>query len=132
MLKEQMSKALSVFKVKDEKNNKKKIENLAIFVIILVITIIVINMILKDDKNKENTQNILSSKTLAKQDTIEVDKDIEEDIFKKNLEEILSKIEGVGKTKVLVTYSQSSQFIPIYNEDNTISDTEETDSRRWK
>ena len=132
MLKEQMSKALSVFKVKDEKNNKKKIENLAIFVIILVITIIVINMILKDDKNKENTQNILSSKTLAKQDTIEVDKDIEEDIFKKNLEEILSKIEGVGKTKVLVTYSQSSQFIPIYNEDNTISDTEESDSRRWK
>ena len=132
MLKEQMSKALSVFKVKDEKNNKKKIENLAIFVIILVITIIVINMILKDDKNKENSQNILSSKTLAKQDTIEVDKDIEEDIFKKNLEEILSKIEGVGKTKVLVTYSQSSQFIPIYNEDNTISDTEESDSRRWK
>ena len=132
MLKEQMSKALSVFKVKDEKNNKKKIENLAIFVIILVITIIVINMILKDDKNKENTQNILSSKTLAKQDTIEVDKDIEEDIFRKNLEEIVSKIEGVGKTKVLVTYSQSSQFIPIYNEDSTISDTEESDSRRWK
>ena len=39
----------------------------------------------------------------------------------------LSKIEGVGEVNVMITYSQTSQTVPLYNEDRTTKDTEETD-----
>ena len=43
------------------------------------------------------------------------------------LEEILSKIDGVGNVNVMITYSQTSQTVPLYNEETTVRDTEETD-----
>ena len=45
----------------------------------------------------------------------------------KELEQILSKIQGVGEVNVMITYSQTSQTVPLYNEDTTTKDTEETD-----
>ena len=130
MLKEQISKFKDIFK-NENGNNKKKIENLVVFVIILVITIIVINMILKDDNKNKNSEDTIMSKTLAKTNVKETNSITEEDELKEKLEDILSKIDGVGKTKVLLTYSKSSELIPLYNEDSTISDTEEKDSR-WR
>ena len=44
------------------------------------------------------------------------------------MEEILTKMECVGEVKVLVTYSQTSQIVPIYNESNKSSSTKEDDS----
>jgi len=129
MLKEQMSKLKNIFKNEDG-NNKKKIENLVVFVIILIITIIVINMILKEDDTIENTQ-INNTKTLAKTNKETTQTVNEEDELKEDLEEILSKISGVGEVDVLITYSQTSQTVALYNEDNTQSDTEEEDSR-WR
>lgn len=126
MLKEQMSKLKDIFK-NNEGNNKKKIENLVVFVIILIITIIVINMILKDDKKEGNTETNSIGKTLAK--TEEQNYTNINDELKENLETILSKIDGVGKANVLITYSQSSEKLAMYNEDSTKSDTEESDSR---
>ncbi len=126
MLKEQMSKLKDIFK-NNEGNNKKKIENLVVFVIILIITIIVINMILKDDKKEGNTETNSIGKTLAK--TEEQNYTNINDELKENLETILSKIDGVGKANVLITYSQSSEKVAMYNEDSTKSDTEESDSR---
>lgn len=127
MLKEQMNKIANIFK-NNEGNNKKKIENLVVFVIILIITIIVINMILKDDKKEGDTQKTNSiGKTLAK--TEQETYVSTNDELKENLEEILSKIDGVGKANVLITYSQSSEKVAMYNEDSTKSDTEESDSR---
>ena len=128
MLKEQMNKILNIFK-NNEGNNKKKIENLVVFVIILIITIIVINMILKDDKKEGKTETNSIGKTLAK--TEQQNYTNTNDELKENLEAILSKIEGVGKANVLITYSQSSETIAMYNEDSTKSDTEEADSR-WR
>lgn len=128
MLKEQMNKIVNIFK-NNEGNNKRKIENLVVFVIILIITIIVINMILKNDKNEENTETNNIGKTLAKTDTTSQGNNKDE--LQENLETILSKIDGVGKTNVLITYSQSSETIAMYNEDSTRSDTEEADSR-WR
>jgi len=134
MFKEQMNKFKNIFKA-EEGNNKKKIENLVVFVIILIITIIIINMVLKEDNEIENTQ-INSTKTLAKtnkeSNNIETQTLSEEERLKEDLEDILSKIEGVGEVKVLITYSQTSQTVALYNEDNIKSDTEEEDSRRWK
>ena len=48
--------------------------------------------------------------------------------MEQKLENILSNIKGVGKTKVLITYSQTSQIIPMYDEDSSTITTEETDS----
>ena len=44
------------------------------------------------------------------------------------MEEILSKISGVGKVKVMITYAETSKVMPVYNEENTEENTEETDS----
>ena len=44
------------------------------------------------------------------------------------MENILHEIDGVGKVKVLITYSQTSQTIPLYNEDTSQKDTEEKDT----
>lgn len=48
--------------------------------------------------------------------------------LEKRLEEILSNINGVGKVKVLITYSESSQVVAMYDETSKSSDTKETDS----
>ena len=44
------------------------------------------------------------------------------------LEEILSKIQGVGEVNVFINYSESSEMIPMYNENTQTSNTEETDT----
>ena len=50
--------------------------------------------------------------------------------IEKELETILSNIEGVGKVKVLITYSQSSEVVAMYNENSKNSQVEEKDSGR--
>lgn len=122
---EKFEKIKSLIIRKTEKNNKKNIENLVIFVIILIITIIVINTIWKGDKNvkDENTLNRVISKTSDDSKVISSNSDnIEE-----KLENILSKIDGVGKVEVLITYSSTNMIIPLYNEDSEESLTEEND-----
>ena len=117
------------------KNNKKKIENLVFFVIVLIITIVVINIIWNGDKKSsdediENTS--LKSKQLAKQNTnanntIETSSESTNELELK-LEEILSKIQGVGEVNVFINYSESSEIIPMYNENTKTSNTQETDT----
>ena len=119
---------------KEEEPNKKKIENLVVFIIILIITIIVINVIWNGDKENNNTKSD-SNKKLA-ETTQEVNEYQEilinnEDKLVMDLEEILSKISGVGKVKVMVTYAETSKTMPVYNEENSQESTEEKDSR-WR
>lgn len=130
MLKEQMSKIKEIFK-NQEGNNKRKIENLVVFAIILIITIIIINAICNDDNTdkKNNTsemQNNSNLKLANMQDTAEENETTD---LEKKLEEILKNINGVGNVKVLLTYSESSKTIAMYNEDSTKNDTEETDTQ---
>ena len=128
MLEEKKKKLKEMFSFKAEGNNKKKIENLVVFVIILIITIIVINTIWNgDEKKSENTQN--SDKVLAKTESIQEENSEETNELETKLENILQNIEGGGKVKVLLTYSESSTTVAMYNEDNSKSDTEETDTR---
>ena len=104
------------------KDKNKKIENLVAFLVILVITLIIINNIIKGDE-KEKTPNY-SNAELASTSSDSVNSD---DLEKK-FENILKKIDGVGEVSVLITYSMSSQIIPIYNESTSNSVTEETDT----
>lgn len=125
MLKEKL-KALMV--TKEEKDGKKKIENIVVLIIILIITIIAINTIWNGDKKKSTTKQ--EKTTMTKQLAVE---EKEEEITKEEniqteLESILSNINGVGKVKVLVSYSESSQVVAMYNENSKNSQVEEKDS----
>ena len=107
----------------DDGNNKKKIENLVFFLIILIVVLVAINLIWKD--KKEDTKSTDSNKKLATQEqSITEQKD---NNLCNQLEDILQKINGVGKVKVLITYSQTSQTVPLYNEDSSQKDTQEQD-----
>lgn len=118
---------------KEGEPNKKKIENLVVFLIILIITIIVINVIWsgEGEKSKKDQSTSDKNKRLASQtQLVQVDnKATTEDTTVKNLEDILSKINGVGKVKVMLTYSQTSQTIPLYNQDSSEKNTEESDKQ---
>lgn len=130
MFKEKFQKFKESLRIKEGENNKKTIENLVLLVIIIIITVVAINYIWSGEEQKENSD---SNKKLAMEETsnytqkstnnVENSNDIEE-----RLANILSNIKGVGQVKVLVTYSQTSQIIPMYDEDLSISTTEETDS----
>ena len=134
MLKEKLDKIKEKFKPKEGENNKRKIENLVLFVIILIVTIVAINYIWNGDNSKSDTiTNDASGKRLASEENI-ITNDAttsSSDGIEEKLENILSNIKGVGEVKVLITYSQTSRVIPMYDEDTSSTITEETDSRRW-
>ena len=134
MLKEKLDKFKEKFKPKEGENNKRKIENLVLFVIILIVTIVAINYIWNGDNNKSDTiTNDASGKRLASEENIITNDDTtsSSDGIEEKLENILSNIKGVGEVKVLITYSQTSRVIPMYDEDTSSTITEETDNRRW-
>lgn len=117
-------------KIKNIFNNKeKRMENLISFLIILVITLIVINKIIKeDDTSKEMNDyknevgvELATSKSVSQNNNFSNE-------FEKKLENILEKINGVGKVSVLLTYSESSSIVPIYNTSQSTSTTEEKDT----
>ena len=113
-------------------NDKRKIENLVVFVIILIITIIVINIIWNDDKkssSKEQTNS--NSKQLASTATSS-NEDLDNISLETKLKNILQKIHGVGKVEVFVNYSESSETVAMYNENSKVSSTEETDTSGGK
>lgn len=115
----------------EEGGNKRKLENIFAFVIILIVTIIAINFILNDGKSEEIESNDPNKRLATTQDTNtsnDVSETNEKDELVKNLENILSKINGVGRVEVMITYSETSKTIPVYNEESTQEDTEETDS----
>lgn len=126
MLKDKIKK---IFNKEQDVDNKKKIENLVVFLIILIVTIIAINMIWRGDK-KENkdTSNDPNKKLATTEQNIVATNVNSQDVLSLQLEEILEKIEGVGKVKVLITYSQTNETIPMYNEDTSKKDTEEKDT----
>lgn len=114
-------------KIKKIFNNKeKRIENLVSFLVILVITLIVINKILKgDNKSSKNYKNETGVE-LATEETVSTSNN--SDDLELKLEKILSKINGVGKVSVLITYSESSTLVPIYNVSTSTSTVEEKDT----
>lgn len=108
-----------------EQNPKKRIENLVFLIVILIITLFIINMILKKDNSKiEDTDDEKESVTKVLANTKQNSKaELEE-----NLEEILSTIKNVGRVKVFINYSESSDMIPLYDETTTTSTVIEEDS----
>ncbi len=118
---------------KTSKNNKKNIENLIAFLVLLIITVVSINYIWGNNETTEQNEINKSSnyKVLAKNDNLENNiEPVKEKNLEEDLENILSKISGVGKVQVLITYSQTSEVIAMSNDVTNISKTEETDANR--
>lgn len=125
MLKEKMQMIKAKY---NGKPDKKKIESLVVLIIVLVITLIAINTIWNGDSKKEEDtkEDNLGYKKLAEH--IDNDNKDTDDELEKKLEGILSKMEGVGKVSVMITYSKGSEVVPMQNETSKVSSTQETDS----
>lgn len=122
----------SYFKKQDEEqegNDKRKIENIIFFIILLVVTIVIINTIWNGNKQTIKQENSINTKQLAykEQNNENIETTGSEELEKK-LENILSKIEGVGNVNVCINYSESSEVVAMYNENSKVSTTEETDT----
>lgn len=113
-----------------EGNNKKKIENLVVFIVILIITIIAINIIWNDKRTSSKQDNNINSKRLATSETnneYDLNNEIEAPNLEQKLEAILSNIHGVGKVKVFINNSETNEVVAMYNENSKINNTEEVD-----
>lgn len=127
MWKEKWKQALLPSAEGGEKAQKRKIENLVVLIIIVIICILVINSIWKPSKTEQNSElTETAGRKLAQSQTQE--ENTVQDTTASNLEDILSKIQGVGKVKVLLTYSQTSVTLPMYNENSKQTTTEEVDT----
>jgi len=129
MFKDKFKNIKSIIIKKTDGNNKKNIENLVVFLVLLIITVIAINTIWGTDKEETKSKDTNSTyKQLADSLDSSNNKEIEEYNLEEELEDILSKIAGVGKVQVLITYSETSEVVAMYNETYTSSNTEETDT----
>lgn len=130
MFRDKLKKIINKNEDEVDGNDKKKIENLVFFVVILIITIVVINIIWNGNKNKDNKENNLDNKQLASTNQGKItDENLQStDNLEEKLENILSKIQGVGDVDVCINYSESSELIAMYNENSKVSNTEETDT----
>lgn len=104
---------------KEQKSNKKKIENLVFAIILLVLTLFLINNIFSNEKKQPELNTNISE---------EIEQVTQIRNIEKELEEILTKIKGVDEVKVLITYSETEKIVPIYNESSSQSSTQEKDT----
>lgn len=111
-------------------HGKRKTENLVILLVLIVIVVVTINYIWNDkDKNKSSDINTkYNDENIIMKNVMQVSSNNSEDELEIKLEKILSKISGVGKVKVMITYSESNTFIPVYDENVKISNTTENDN----
>ncbi len=107
------------------KNKEKRVENLVFFLVILIITLIVINKILEKESQTENFKNEANVELATNLEDVN---HANSESLEKKLENILSKMNGVGKVSVLITYSESSSIVPIYNVNLSSSTVEEKDT----
>lgn len=109
-------------KMGDENDKKRNIENIIVFIIILIITVLIINVMWSSNDKKTENKSEDTTKVLA-----QATSSSEKDDLETRLEDILASIDGVGKVKVLIKYSESSSVVPMYNETTSESTTKETD-----
>lgn len=123
-----LDKLKKMFPKKETKGNKgkRKLENMVVFVVILIFTIVAINYIWSGGENKKENNTMPSQQNTS--EVKQVSSEIKQDDVEKKLENILSKMQGVGKVSVMLTYAETSTYIPIYNENTKGSNTTETDS----
>lgn len=123
------------------KSKEKRVENLIFLLVILIITLIIINNILDGENKKDGgiKSNSKSNKIIESnsEKILEVDEynyslNYNNPEFEKRLENVLNKIKGVSNATVLITYAQTEEIVPIYNENNSTSEIEEGEGNNKK
>ena len=119
------------------KSKEKRVENLIFLLVILIITLIIINNILdgenkKDGEIKSNKIIESNSEKILEVDEYNYSLNYNNPEFEKRLEIVLNKIKGVSNATVLITYAQTEEIVPIYNENNSTSEIEEGEGNNKK
>lgn len=105
------------------------IENLTFFIIILVVTLVLVKYIFSGDKSEKQSSNYNNAELVYSNDLLQEQETASyKDDLKSELINILKKINGVGEVDVLITYSETSKLVPVYNENSSESKTSEEDT----
>lgn len=105
------------------------IENLTFFIIILVVTLVLVKYIFSGDKSEKQSSNYNNAELVYSNDVLQEQETVRyKDDLKSELINILKKINGVGEVDVLITYSETSKLVPVYNENSSESKTSEEDT----
>jgi len=117
----------NIKKKTNEQGKRKLIENTVIVIIIGAIILIAGSSLFSSNDTKKTNDNkggVENIETLSKSTESREKEDIEV-----RLESILSKIEGVGKVDVMVTYVSGKEIVPAYNTRIDENDTVEKDNQ---
>lgn len=105
------------------------IENLTFFIIILVVTLVLVKYIFSGDKSEKQSSNYNNAELVYSNDVLQEQETASyKDDLKSELINILKKINGVGEVDVLISYSETSKLVPVYNENSSESKTSEEDT----
>ena len=96
-------------------SRRKNIENLVIFLVGVVIVIITGSYIFSDDEVEVVSENMVTNV-------------FNPDTFENKLSKILSKIDGAGDVKVMISYSTGVETVPLLDTKDSNTITEETDN----
>ena len=99
--------------------SKKGIENLVILLVLVVIVMVVINSLFTEKEEVPQIEQV-------------VKQEVNSDSLEKKLENILTSIKGVGKVKVMISYTNSIEKVPIYDTKEVTTLTNELDSSGGK
>ncbi len=105
---------------------KEKIKNIGIDKLLIMIAAGVVLVIFSIPSSKSTTEN--ESKTTVANSEITIDNNTYVEALEQKLSDILSSIEGTGKTRVMITLKSSEEKVVLSEKPITKSDTVETDS----
>jgi len=109
-------------KIKELLNKDKKTSNLILIVALLVIVLIFANYTFNSEDKKNKTTSVMSKQVSEESTNMET-----------RLANIISKIAGVEKANVMISYSSTEKIIPVYDTKeniDTTTDDEKTSSKR--
>lgn len=122
-----LGKLFEVFKkMLNGKDKKRLIENSLIIVIIGVIIIIAGGTFFKGNAKTDGKQRETGGDSTEVLGKTVIDEEKSE--LENKLASILSKIEGVGKADVMITYISGKEIVPAYETKKNENDTQEKDS----
>lgn len=110
----------------NNQNKRKVIENSVIVIILGIVVIIAGGTIFGKSETKEN----LPKEEVKAIDDTEVSASVTDERIEteKKIETLLSKIEGAGNVDVMITYISGKELVPAYDIKKTENDTQEKDS----
>lgn len=111
----------------DKENSSKWGENLVIIIIIGVI-IIIAGGALFDNSDKKKNNGSEGQKANNTQEIVSVSAPGENPDVEKEIEDILSKINGVGRVNVMITYESGKEIVPYADIKKNDNNTDEKDS----